>query len=107
MISVALRFIPTLMEETDKIMKAQRARGVDFGEGNLFEQMKVVVPIFIPLFVSSFNRAEELANAMEARGYQGDKERTRFRILQWHLGDLIAALALVALTMALITLRIS
>ncbi|WP_430535918.1 FAD export ECF transporter transmembrane subunit FmnA [Listeria rocourtiae] len=107
MISVALRFIPILMEETDKIMKAQRARGVDFGEGNLFEQMKVVVPIFIPLFVSSFNRAEELANAMEARGYQGDKERTRFRILQWHLGDVIAALTLVALTTALITLRIS
>ncbi|MBC2304233.1 FAD export ECF transporter transmembrane subunit FmnA [Listeria booriae] len=107
MISVALRFIPILMEETDKIMKAQRARGVEFGEGNLFEQMKVVVPIFIPLFVSSFNRAEDLADAMEARGYQGDQKRTRFRILHWHWCDLVAGLVLVALTVGLVTLRIS
>ncbi|WLT49250.1 energy-coupling factor transporter transmembrane protein EcfT [Listeria monocytogenes] len=107
MISVALRFIPTLMGETDKIMKAQRARGVDFGEGNLFEQMKVVVPIFIPLFVSSFNRAEELADAMEARGYQGGEGRTRFRILHWHLGDLIAACVMILLTAGLVILRTS
>lgn len=105
MISVALRFIPTLMGETDKIMKAQRARGVDFGEGNLFEQMKVVVPIFIPLFVSSFNRAEELADAMEARGYQGGEGRTRFRILRWHLGDLVAAGVMILLTAGLVLLR--
>ncbi|WP_088810705.1 MULTISPECIES: FAD export ECF transporter transmembrane subunit FmnA [unclassified Listeria] len=105
MLSVALRFIPTLMEETDKIMKAQRARGVEFGEGNLFEQMKVVVPIFIPLFVSSFNRAEELADAMEVRGYQGDKGRTRFKILHFHLNDLIALFVLILLTAMLIVLR--
>lgn len=105
MISVALRFIPTLMGETDKIMKAQRARGVDFGEGNLFEQMKVVVPIFIPLFVSSFNRAEELADAMEARGYRGGEGRTRYRISHWHIGDLIAGLVMVLLTIGLIVLR--
>ena len=71
MLSIALRFVPTLMDEAQKIMNAQRARGVDFGEGNLFEQMKAIIPILIPLFVSSFNRAEDLATAMEARGYQG------------------------------------
>ncbi|EUJ53791.1 FAD export ECF transporter transmembrane subunit FmnA [Listeria fleischmannii] len=105
MLSVALRFIPTLMEETDKIMKAQRARGVEFGEGNLFEQMKVVVPIFIPLFVSSFNRAEELADAMEARGYRGDEGRTRFKILHFHWIDVVALLVLILLTALLVILR--
>lgn len=73
MLSIALRFVPTLMDETEKIMNAQRARGVDFGEGNVFQQMKSIVPLLVPLFVSSFNRAEELATAMEARGYQGGK----------------------------------
>ncbi|MHC5252829.1 FAD export ECF transporter transmembrane subunit FmnA [Listeria kieliensis] len=105
MITVALRFIPTLMEETDKIMKAQRARGIEFGEGNLFEQMKVVVPIFIPLFVSSFNRAEDLADAMEVRGYDGGKGRTKFRLLHWHWIDLIALVIFVVLTAVLIFLR--
>ncbi|EFR92736.1 cobalt transport protein, partial [Listeria innocua FSL J1-023] len=80
---------------------------VDFGEGNLFEQMKVVVPIFIPLFVSSFNRAEELADAMEARGYQGGEGRTRFRILHWHFGDLVALCVMLLLTAGLILLRTS
>lgn len=65
MLSIALRFVPTLMDETEKIMNAQRARGVDFGEGNIFQQMRAVVPLLIPLFVSSFNRAEDLATAME------------------------------------------
>jgi len=77
MLSIALRFVPTLMDETEKIMNAQRARGVDFGEGNLLQKMKAIVPLLIPLFVSSFNRAEDLATAMEARGYQGGDQRLR------------------------------
>lgn len=101
MLTVSLRFIPTLMEETDKIMQAQRARGVDFGEGNVFEQMKKIVPIFIPLFVSSFNRAEDLANAMEVRGYDGDAKRTRFRLLHWHYRDAIAFIVFAAVTVGL------
>ena len=83
MLSIALRFVPTLMDETEKIMNAQRARGVDFGEGNLMDKMRAIVPLLIPLFVSSFNRAEELAIAMEARGYQGGEGRTKYRVLQW------------------------
>ena len=83
MLSIALRFVPTLMDEAQKIMNAQRARGVDFGEGNLFEQMKAIIPILIPLFVSSFNRAEDLATAMEARGYQGGTGRTKYRVLTY------------------------
>lgn len=105
MISVSLRFVPTLMEETEKIMKAQQARGVEFGEGNLFQQMKAVVPIFIPLFVSSFNRAEDLANAMEVRGYRGDSVRTKLHILHWHLLDGIVLLLFFLLTVALIMLK--
>ncbi|RTK48205.1 cobalt ABC transporter ATP-binding protein, partial [Enterococcus faecalis] len=84
MLSIALRFVPTLMDETEKIMNAQRARGVDFGEGGLLQKMKAIVPLLIPLFVSSFNRAEDLATAMEARGYQGGEGRTKYRILHWH-----------------------
>src|SRR5699024_8469556 len=87
MLSIALRFVPTLMDETEKIMNAQRARGVDFGEGNVFQQMKAIVPLLIPLFVSSFNRAEELATAMEARGYSGGEGRTKFRKLDWSASD--------------------
>lgn len=78
MLSIALRFVPTLMDETEKIMNAQRARGIDFGEGNLYNQMKSIVPMLIPLFVSSINRAEELATAMEARGYKGEKAEQNF-----------------------------
>src|SRR5699024_10550199 len=65
MLSIALRFVPTLMDETEKIMNAQRARGTDFGEGSLIQQMKAIVPLLVPLFISAFNRAEELATAME------------------------------------------
>jgi len=87
MLSIALRFVPTLMDETEKIMNAQRARGIDFGEGNLYNQMKSIVPMLIPLFVSSINRAEELATAMEARGYKGGEGRTKFRQLTWQRRD--------------------
>jgi energy-coupling factor transport system permease protein len=105
MLSIALRFVPTLMDETEKIMNAQRARGVDFGEGSLIQKMKAVVPLLIPLFVSSFNRAEDLATAMEARGYQGGEGRTKYRILHWHKRDTIAVFAFVVLTVGLILLR--
>ncbi len=105
MLSIALRFVPTLMDETERIMNAQRARGVDFGEGNLIQKMKAVVPILIPLFVSSFNRAEELATAMEARGYQGGEGRTKYRVLYWHKSDTGAILVFVVVTFALILLR--
>lgn len=105
MLSIALRFVPTLMDETEKIMNAQRARGVDFGEGNLMDKMKAIVPLLIPLFVSSFNRAEELANAMEARGYQGGDGRTKYRVLHWEGIDTVMSLAFVLLTGALLWVR--
>ena len=105
MLSIALRFVPTLMDEAQKIMNAQRARGVDFGEGNLFEQMKAIIPILIPLFVSSFNRAEDLATAMEARGYQGGTGRSKYRVLTYGKIDGIAATSLVILTIALVVFR--
>lgn len=105
MLSIALRFVPTLMDETEKIMNAQRARGVDFGEGNIFQQMKSIVPILIPLFVSSFNRAEELATAMEARGYKGGEGRTKYRQLEWVPRDTIAMMAYALLTVGLVVLR--
>ncbi|AGY82647.1 energy-coupling factor transporter transmembrane component T family protein [Carnobacterium inhibens] len=105
MLSIALRFVPTLMDETEKIMNAQRARGVDFGEGNIFQQMKAIVPILIPLFVSSFNRAEELATAMEARGYKGGEGRTKYRKLDWVSRDTVAMLAYALLTVGLVVFR--
>lgn len=105
MLSIALRFVPTLMDETEKIMNAQRARGVDFGEGNLIQKMKAIVPLLIPLFVSSFNRAEELATAMEARGYQGGDGRTKYRILHWKVTDTLVMAAFGVLTVALVFLR--
>lgn len=105
MLSIALRFVPTLMDETEKIMNAQRARGVDFGEGNVFQQMKSIVPLLIPLFVSSFNRAEELATAMEARGYSGGEGRTKFRKLDWSGSDTLVMIVFVLMTGALVLLR--
>lgn len=105
MLSIALRFVPTLMDETEKIMNAQRARGVDFGEGSLVQKMKAVIPLLIPLFVSSFNRAEDLATAMEARGYQGGEGRTKYRILHWHLQDTIVMVAFGLMTIVLVLIR--
>ncbi|MGY3778370.1 energy-coupling factor transporter transmembrane component T family protein [Isobaculum melis] len=105
MISIALRFVPTLMDETTKIMNAQRARGVEFGEGNLFQQMKSIIPLLIPLFVSSFNRAEELATAMEARGYRGGEGRTKYRVLNWEVTDTMAVIVFAFVTVGVILLR--
>ena len=89
MLSIALRFVPTLMDEAQKIMNAQRARGSEFGEGNIIKQIKAIVPILVPLFVSSFNRADELATAMESRGYRGSVGRTKYRVLTYGKKDYI------------------
>lgn len=86
-------------------MNAQRARGIDFGEGNIYQQMKSIVPLLIPLFVSSFNRAEELATAMEARGYKGGEGRTKYRQLSWEGRDTAVMLAFAALSVVLFILR--
>ena len=91
MMTIALRFIPTLMEEADKIKKAQMARGADFESGNLIARAKSMIPILVPLFVSSFRRADELAMAMESRCYHGGDGRTRMHKLSFHWGDLAAA----------------
>lgn len=88
MMSIALRFIPTLVEETEKIMNAQKSRGADFSNGSLVERAKALIPLLIPLFVSSFKRAEELATAMECRCYRGDKNRVKLNKLEYHGIDL-------------------
>ena len=97
MMSIALRFIPTLLEETDKIMKAQSARGADFETGNLLRRAKAMVPLLVPLFVSAFRRADELALAMEARCYHGGRNRTRMKQLHMSRLDVYAALAVAGL----------
>ncbi|WP_057915232.1 energy-coupling factor transporter transmembrane component T family protein [Peribacillus muralis] len=105
MMSIALRFIPTLMEETEKIMKAQTARGVDFSSGPIKERVKSIVPLLVPLFVSSFKRAEELATAMESRGYRGGEGRTKYRQLNWKTSDSLLMVSLGLLTVMLVLLR--
>jgi energy-coupling factor transport system permease protein len=105
MLSIALRFVPTLMDETEKIMNAQRARGVDFNDGNLIQKVKAIVPLLIPLFVSSFNRAEDLATAMEARGYRGGEGRSKYRKLQWASRDTLVLVVFAAVTVVLVFLR--
>ena len=87
MMCIALRFIPTLIEETDKIMSAQKARGADFESGKLMQRVKALVPILVPLFISAFRRADELATAMECRCYQGGDGRTKMKLLRYKLGD--------------------
>lgn len=101
MMSIALRFIPTLIEETDKIMSAQKARGADFDTGNLFQKAKALVPLLVPLFISAFRRADELATAMECRCYHGGEGRTRLRQLRFQGSD-IAALILGAALVAVV-----
>lgn len=97
MMTIALRFIPTLMEETDKIMKAQKARGADFESGSLWDRAKNLVPLLVPLFISAFKRADELALAMESRCYRGGEGRTRFKQLQTQIRDYFAIIILVTL----------
>ena len=96
MMTIALRFIPTLLEEADKIMKAQMARGADFESGNLLARAKAMVPLLVPLFVSAFRRAGDLATAMESRCYCGGEGRTRLRVLKLTRADLYASLVMAA-----------
>ena len=105
MMSITLRFIPTLTEETEKIMNAQRARGADFTNGSLMQRAKSLIPILIPLFVSAINRALELANAMECRCYHGGDGRTRLNVLKCHAKDVVAAIVLVAFGVGLVFLN--
>ena len=92
MMSIALRFIPILVEETDKIMKAQMARGADFESGNLIQKAKAMVPLLVPLFISAFRRATDLAMAMEARCYHGGEGRTKMKPLHYARRDKLAYL---------------
>ena len=104
MMCIALRFIPTLIEETDKIMSAQKARGADFESGSLLQRVKALVPILVPLFISAFRRADELATAMECRCYQGGEGRTKMKLLRFSYFDFIAlgiGIVLIAVVMVL------
>ena len=105
MMGIALRFIPTLIEETDKIMSAQKARGADFESGNLLQRAKALVPILVPLFISAFRRADELATAMECRCYQGGSGRTKLHVLRYAGRDYGALLTGAVLLAGIITLK--
>lgn len=105
MMTIALRFIPTLVEETEKIMNAQKSRGADFTSGGLVKRAKALVPLLVPLFVSAFKRAEELATAMECRCYRVDKERTKLVKLTFRLRDGVAVLLILVLLATVIALK--
>ena len=105
--SIALRFIPTLLEETDRIIKAQKARGADFESGNIFKKAKALIPILIPLLICSFRRADELADAMDARCYSGSKNRTKFKKMQLSWRDLVGSLALALLIFGIVQFNIT
>ena len=102
MMTIALRFIPTLLEEADKIMKAQQARGADFETGNLLQRAKSLIPILVPLFVSSFRIAQDLAMAMEARCYRGGKNRTRMNEMKLKGGDYAAVILLILFAVVIV-----
>ena len=104
MMCIALRFIPTLIEETDKIMSAQKARGADFETGSLLSRAKALIPILVPLFISAFRRADELAVAMECRCYHGGDGRTRMKQLHYQKKDVVALIGGVVLLIAVIAL---
>jgi energy-coupling factor transport system permease protein len=104
MMCIALRFIPTLIEETDKIMSAQKARGADFETGKLMERVRALIPILVPLFVSAFRRADELATAMECRCYQGGEGRTKMKLLRYMRRDYLCYLLGIVLLAGIITL---
>ncbi|MGE6556431.1 energy-coupling factor transporter transmembrane component T family protein [Exiguobacterium artemiae] len=105
MLSISLRFLPTLAEETEKIMKAQQARGVDLSAGPIKERLRAIIPLLIPLFISAFKRAEDLATAMEARGYRGGEGRTRLRESKWTGRDTGLIILLIVLGLLLVYLR--
>ncbi len=103
--SIALRFIPTLLDETDRIIKAQKARGANFESGNIFKRAKALIPVLIPLLISSFRRAVELADAMDARCYAGSKKRTRYKKLKFSYRDLIGTLVVAGLIAGVVLLN--
>ena len=105
MMCIALRFIPTLIEETDKIMCAQKARGADFETGSLMDRAKALIPILVPLFISAFRRADELATAMECRCYQGGEGRTKMKLLRYHREDFLSYAVGVVLLIVVILLK--
>ena len=105
MMSMALRFIPTLIEETDKIMSAQKARGADFESGNIFQRAKALIPILVPLFISAFRRADELATAMECRCYHGGEGRTALHVLRYRTADYLVIAGFVLLVAGIIALK--
>lgn len=105
MMAIALRFIPTLIEETDKIMSAQKARGADFESGNIFQKAKALVPILVPLFISAFRRADELATAMECRCYHGGEGRTRLKQLKFTAEDTRCAVIITAALLVICATR--
>ena len=105
MMTIALRFIPTLIEETDKIISAQKARGADFSSGNLMQRAKALIPVMVPLFVSAFHRADELAVAMECRCYRGGEGRTRMTQLHYHTRDFLVLGALLLFMAVVIVLN--
>ena len=105
MMSIALRFIPTLIEETDKIMSAQKARGADFESGGIFQRARALVPILVPLFISAFRRADELATAMECRCYHGGEGRTKLHVLRYEKRDYAAMAGFALLVVAMIVMR--
>lgn len=104
MMSIALRFIPTLIEETDKIMNAQKARGADFENGSIIDRAKALVPVLVPLFISAFRRADELATAMECRCYQGGEGRTKMKLLRYSRVDIQAFAVCGCVVAAVVTL---
>ncbi len=106
MMTIALRFIPTLIEEADKIMNAQKARGADFESGNLLKRAKALIPLLVPLFISAFRRADDLAIAMESRCYRGGEGRTRMRQLKYSMVDLQAVIFSLALWGGVVALRV-
>lgn len=105
MMTIALRFIPTLLEETDKIMKAQAARGADFDTGNMVQRAKSFIPVLVPLFVSAFRRADELATAMESRCYRGSEGRTRMKQLKLTGTDLVNTLIMLSFSVGVLLLQ--
>jgi energy-coupling factor transport system permease protein len=105
MLSIALRFVPTLIDETEKILNAQRSRGANFSSGSIMTRIKKLVSILIPLFESAFSRAEELATAMESRGYQGGEGRSKYRVLNYTKNDIIGTVFMIGVTALILVLR--
>ncbi len=105
MMTIALRFIPTLLEEVDKITKAQLARGADFESGSIIKRAKSMIPILIPLFISAFRRADELAMAMESRCYHGGEGRTKMNVLKFHINDLYAILVMIGMCAVIVVIQ--